>query len=96
MFKDEYHPQVKKDLKKIALSIQEKIKTEHIPKILENPERTQQLTSNFSGIYSYHFRMKKTDYRICYIIDNNNEIVHILTIGKRENMYDVLKRRFSY
>ena len=37
MYEAEYHPKIKKDLRKIDPPIREKIRIEHIPKILEDP-----------------------------------------------------------
>ena len=93
MFKDEYHPAVKSDLKKIDKVVQKEIKEIHIPAILEDPYNSEQLIGNLSGIYSYHFRKLKTEYRICYFIDEEKETVYILMIGKRENFYKILQRR---
>jgi mRNA-degrading endonuclease RelE of RelBE toxin-antitoxin system len=45
-FRDEYHPQVKKDLKKIDKSVQFEIKDFHIPKILNDPYIGDELTGN--------------------------------------------------
>ena len=92
-FRDEYHPQVKKDLKKIDKSFQLEIKDFHIPKILKAPYIGDELTGDLAGIRSYHFKKDRVQYRISYIIDETKEIVNILMIGKRESFYDILRRR---
>jgi addiction module RelE/StbE family toxin len=92
-FRDEYHPQVKKDLKKIDKSFQLEIKDFHISKILKDPYIGDELTGDLAGIRSYHFKKDRVQYRISYIIDETKEIVNILMIGKRESFYDILKRR---
>jgi len=92
-FMDEYHPQVKKDLKKIDKSVQLEIKDFHIPKILNDPYIADELTGDLAGIRSYHFKKDRVQYRISYIIDETQEIVYILMIGKRESFYDILRRR---
>ena len=133
-FRDEYHPQVKKDLKIIDKSVQLyiasliattsvipakagiqkntgfrvkpgmtnyirlmslciEIKDSHIPKILNDPYIGDELTGDLAGIRSYHLKKDKIQYRISYIIDETQEIVNILMIGKRESFYDILKRR---
>ncbi|MCP4112095.1 MAG: hypothetical protein GY749_42305 [Desulfobacteraceae bacterium] len=38
MYKDEYHPRVKKDLKKLDARLREEIKIIHIPAVLSNPD----------------------------------------------------------
>ena len=95
MFKDEYHPKVKKDLKKIDKAIQREIKEIHIPAILHNPYTGERVTGNLAGIYSYHFKKAKVDYRICYFINEQQKVVYILMIGTRENFYKVLRRRLQ-
>ena len=92
-FRDEYHPQVKKDLKKIDKSVQLEIKDFHIPKILNDPYIGDELTGDLTGIRSYHFKKDRVQYRISYIIDETKEIINILMIGKRESFYDILRRR---
>jgi len=94
MFRDKYHQRVKKDLSQLDRSVINEIKNIHIPKILENPLKGEKLTADFSGIYSHHFRKNKIDYRVCYLLDSEEQAVFILMIGKRENFYKLLKRRF--
>ncbi|MDL1969730.1 MAG: type II toxin-antitoxin system RelE/ParE family toxin [Candidatus Desulfofervidaceae bacterium] len=93
MFRDRYHPKVKKDLKKIDKIVQKDIKEIHIPAILHNSYIGQQLTGNLAGIYSYHFKKGRTDYRICYIVNEQESTVYVLMIGTRENFYRDLIRR---
>jgi len=38
MFKEQYHPAVKKDLRNIDAGVREKIKNEWIPKLLLKPQ----------------------------------------------------------
>ncbi len=38
MYHDQYHPKIKKDLKKLAKRLCLEIKSVHIPAILEQPE----------------------------------------------------------
>jgi len=38
MYRDQYHPKVKKDLKKLDRSLRQAIETIHVPAILENPD----------------------------------------------------------
>ncbi|MDY6861736.1 MAG: type II toxin-antitoxin system mRNA interferase toxin, RelE/StbE family [Thermodesulfobacteriota bacterium] len=94
-FKDEYHPKVEKDLRVIDKSVRSEIKDFHIPEILKNPYPyiADELTGDLKGIFSYHFKKNKVQYRVSYIIDNAQKIVYILRIGKREGYYEILRRR---
>jgi addiction module RelE/StbE family toxin len=93
MYKDEYHPQIKKDLKSIDKSVIQDIKDKHINKILKNPLVGDRLSGELNGIFSYHFKKNKVDYRITYFIEEKQKVIYILMIGKRENFYKVLRRR---
>jgi mRNA-degrading endonuclease RelE of RelBE toxin-antitoxin system len=46
MYRAEYHPAIKRDLKKTDPQIRKKIRYEHIPVILSNPDAVK----NFQGI----------------------------------------------
>lgn len=93
MYRDEYHPKVKKDLKQIARQIQKTIKDIHIPAILANPTIGEALVADLAGIRAYHFRAANSEYRIAYVVSEEEMKVHVLMIGKRESFYDILKRR---
>lgn len=93
MFKDKYHPGVKRNLKKLDKPVIEEIRTVHIKKILASPLSFDSLHGDLSGLYSYHFRQNRVDYRISYMVHQTSETVFILMIGKRENFYSILKQR---
>jgi len=93
MYKAEYHPRVKKDLKKIDPQICKKIRATHIPKLLNNPEIGQELTGDLHGTLSYYFIISKQQFRVAYIVDNSKKICFIQMIAKRENFYNLLKKR---
>jgi addiction module RelE/StbE family toxin len=93
MYKDEYHPRVKQDLKKIDAPIREEIKTTHIPAILSDPNIGETLIGDLSGIRSYHCKISNQQYRIAYIVSEEEKTIFVLMIAKRESFYTVLKRR---
>jgi addiction module RelE/StbE family toxin len=95
MFKDKYHPQVKKDLKKLDRSVCAEIQDIHIQQILKSPFAFDSLFGDLSGIYSYHFRKNRVEYRISYMIDDTSKTVFVLMIGTRENFYNILRRRLK-
>ncbi|MBZ0154722.1 MAG: type II toxin-antitoxin system RelE/ParE family toxin [Alphaproteobacteria bacterium] len=94
-YKDEYHPGVKKDLKQLERAVVKEVFESHIEKVLQHPESGERLRGELSGIFSYHFRKNKIDYRIAYTVDEARKIIYVLRIAKRENFYEVLKRRFT-
>ena len=57
MYKDEYHPRVKRDLKKLDVQTREEIKTTDVPAILSDPGVGQTLVGDLAGIHSYHFKI---------------------------------------
>ena len=92
-FADEYHPRVKRDLRKIDKSVESEVKDIHIPRILHDPYVADDLSGDLAGITSYHFKKGKVQYRISYIVDDKKKVVYILMIGKRESFYEILRRR---
>jgi len=95
IYKDEYHPRIKKDLRKIAPHIREEIKTQYIPNILLSPNIGDSLEGDLKGIRSYHITIAKQQYRIAYIVDDDTKKIFILMIGKRGDFYTLLKRRME-
>ena len=95
MYNDQYHPQVKRDLKKLSSELRERIKTEHIPAILSHPEGGDTLVGDLKGIWSYHFSFMSQQYRIAYMIDHSSNLVIMLMIGKRGEFYQFLRRRMK-
>jgi len=93
MYKAEYHPGIKKDLKKLDPPVCEKIRNEHIPKILSEPEIGENLAGDLKGTRCYHFKIAKQQFRIAYIIDENAKKVFIQKIAKRGDFYTLLKKR---
>jgi len=92
-YKDEYHPRVKSDLKKLDKGVVREIYDVHLENILHEPYSGEKLYGDLEGISSYHFRKNKVNYRIAYSVEEDKRIVYIVMIGKRENFYEILKRR---
>ena len=95
-YKDEYHPRVKSDLKKLDREVVREFFRLHIENILHEPNIWERLHGDLEGVYSYHFRKNRVDYRAAYTIEEAEKIVYILMVGKRESFYDILKRRMPY
>ncbi|NUM36611.1 MAG: type II toxin-antitoxin system mRNA interferase toxin, RelE/StbE family [Candidatus Brocadiae bacterium] len=81
----------KKDIKRLDISVRNKVKEEILDILRENPESGEELLGALTGIRSYHFEHNKVQYRIAYTIEENT--IYILMIAKRENFYDILKRK---
>ncbi len=94
-YRDEYHPKVKPDLKRLDRQVITEIFNTHIEKILREPYTGEKLHGDLEGVFSYHFRKDKVDYRIAYLIEETKKIVYILMVRKRESFYEILKRRLS-
>ena len=95
MFKERYHPAVNKDLRKIDRGVREKIKNVWLPKLVSKPHEGKELTGPLSGIRSYHFKVGKVQYRIAYVLEENNFIINVLMIAKRESFYQILSKRIK-
>ena len=93
IYKDEYHPQVKKDLKKLSPKLRQIVREEHISAILLNPDKGKPLAGDLNGVFSYHLKLIKQQYRIAYCIEEKTKTVFVLMIGKRGEFYKLLKRR---
>jgi len=93
MYEAKYHPKIKKDLKRLDPPTRNKIRTEHIPKILSNPGTGETLSGDLSGTYSYHFTIARQQFRIAYIVDEQTKTVFVQMIAKRGDFYVLLKRR---
>ena len=93
IYREQYHPAVKKDLRKIDSGVREKIRNEWIPKLLSEPQGGKELAGPLAGIHSYHFKVGKTHYRIAYLIEENDFTLKILMIAKRESFYKILRKR---
>jgi len=94
-YKDVYHPRVKADLKKLDKPAVKEIHSIHLDILLDKPFTGECLYGDLEGVFSYHFRKNKVDYRIAYTVDDERKVVYIIMIAKRENFYEVLKRRLS-
>jgi addiction module RelE/StbE family toxin len=86
---------VKKDIKKLDPKVTELIQSHYFPIIKSDPFQAENLSGQFSKLKSYHFKYMTVDYRIIYEIYNEEKIIRILMIGKRENFYKKLKLRLQ-
>jgi mRNA interferase RelE/StbE len=76
------HPKAAKELKKLEVSIQERI-TEHLRGLRENPEaKGNRLTQ------SDFWSLRLGDHRVIYQIDPDKRQVVVLLVAHRSKVYD--------
>ena len=75
-----------KKIKKLDSKIYTKIKNIVYPQLKKNPfygTNIKKLKGEYEGVYRYRIG----NYRLFYIIDNDNVIVIVTTISHRQNAY---------
>ncbi len=92
MFSIAYGSAVKKDLKKLDREVLISVE-DAFQKLSKDPHVGEKLHGGFSEYFSYHFKVKKIEYRIIYEIEDQELFVYIVMVGSRENVYNKLKRR---
>ena len=86
---------VKKDLDKLA-SEQDKEETIKLLKELKgNPELGYPLKGKLKGYYSLHFSLSSGAARAIYKILKKENLVLVILVAYRENIYDLAKRRIK-
>lgn len=86
MLEVRYHPQVKKEVKRIPVSWRRRIERV-IDGLAKDPEKGKRLRGKLEGMRSH----RAGNYRIVYIIEG--EVLHILSISHRRNVYEESTRR---
>ncbi len=94
-YRDEYHPKIKADLKKLDKPVVREV-FDHIDKILAGPHSAgEALHGSLAGISTYHFTRNRVEYRIAFAVKEELGTVYVLMVGKRENFYEILRRRLG-
>jgi len=87
MYTYKFHPEAKVELSKLNHSVQI-LFAKTLKKILKSPELGQELGNknnmNLSGLQKMYFDNKK--YRVVYEVIENEILIHIVAIGKRDKM----------
>ena len=87
MYRYKFHPEAKVELSKLNHSVQI-LFAKTLKKILKSPELGQELGNknnmNLSGLQKMYFDNKK--YRVVYEVIENEILIHIVAIGKRDKM----------
>jgi mRNA interferase RelE/StbE len=87
MYNFKFYEEAEKDLSKLNNSVK-KLFVKKLSQIINNPEIGKNLGNknnlNLTGLKKVYFDNKR--YRIVYEIIENEIIIHIIAIGKRDNM----------
>src|SRR5579872_3675663 len=87
-------PSARKQAKKLPKSVREAAL--EASRILEkNPYAGERLTGSFHMLYSFHFTVGQSQYRLVYSLDHPHSLVIVHLIHTRENFYEKLKRLFK-
>ena len=86
MLEVRYHPQVKKEIKRIQVSWRRRIERV-IDELAKEPEKGKRLQGKLEGMRSH----RAGNYHIVYIIEN--KVLYILSISHRRNVYEESTRR---
>jgi len=98
MYEYKFHPEAEKELAKLNHSIQ-LLFTKALKKILKSPELGIDLGNknnlNLSGLKKMYFDHKR--YRIVYQILEEEIVIHLIAIGKRDKMevYEKASKRIE-
>jgi mRNA interferase RelE/StbE len=88
----EFKPKALKEWKKLDNNIREQFKKK-LSKIVKNPKIPSNKLSGYENIYK--IKLKSNGYRLAYEVKDNEIIVLVLKIGKRDKFYEILKGMFK-
>ena len=66
---------------------------EHLEKRLENP-RVESARLRGRG-YLYKIKLKSVGYRLAYIVKESEITVYVISVGRRDKIYELLKDRLQ-
>ncbi|MFW2579087.1 type II toxin-antitoxin system RelE family toxin [Aliarcobacter butzleri] len=89
----EFKPQALKEWSKLGSTIKEQFKKK-LEKRLENPKVEKDKLSGYENIYK--IKLRTAGYRLAYQVKDEEIVVLVLSVGKREKdkIYKNLKDRF--
>lgn len=84
-FKVQWHKDIRKDLAKLDKETARKIIARVSIYLVHDPLKLgKALTGQFSGLYRYRYG----DYRVLYVLDLEEEIIMVLRIRHRKDVYE--------
>ena len=91
MFEIFITPSAARPIKKYSKKQKEEI-VKKLEKLKQNPYLGEKLVGSLHFLYSYHFKIDKTNWRAAYTIDPKKKMIIIHLIGPREGFYKKLRR----
>ncbi|WDE97695.1 type II toxin-antitoxin system RelE/ParE family toxin [Lentisphaera profundi] len=87
-------PSAKKEWDKLGHTIKEQFKKK-LEKVLNEPRIEQNKLSGHSNLYK--IKLRSSGYRLAYEVINNEMIIYVISVGKRENnsIYKRMNRRLK-
>jgi len=88
----EFHPKALKEWKKLNSALKEQFKKK-LKERLENPKVDKDRLSGFDNVYK--IKLRSAGYRLAYEVKEEEIVILVLGVGKRENseIYKNLKDR---
>ena len=91
MYKAILLPRAEKQLRKIKDRQLIEAFRECVTSICKQPFKNSKV-GDLKGLYAQGFNYQGTAYRIAYMIDADNRIVHIIGLGSHEGFWDEIKK----
>jgi mRNA interferase RelE/StbE len=90
----EFDPRALKEWYKLNSTIRDQFKKK-IAERLENPKVSKDKLSGFTNVYK--IKLRTIGYRLAYAVRDEEIVVLVLTVGKRENnkVYERLNKKFK-
>ena len=88
-----FHPKALKEWGKLDKSVKEQLKKK-LKERLQNPKIPSAKLSGFNDVYK--IKLRSSGYRLVYQVKDNELIVLVLAVNKRENniVYELLAKRY--
>ena len=89
-FKLKFLPSALREWRKLAPEIRKQFKS-LLERRLENPR----INSARIGTYKNHYKIKlrSVGYRLVYEVEDNEVTVYVISVGRRDSIYKILKKR---
>jgi mRNA interferase RelE/StbE len=85
----EFKPRALKEWKKLDNPLKEQFKKK-LKTVLKNPKIAHNKLSSYENIYK--LKLRSSGYRLAYEVKENEVVVLVLKIGKRDKFYENLKK----